>query len=1818
MDNDSLNFHNIIDSIEHDYKVKKAKESILLLKQKMCKTDVLIKQYTQNIKEVKNLKSSLEVAKKEAKHIISDYSSAKDEIRELKCKIAKYQQNNEKLTNKMNDYNINIAADKQSIQQLTCKIKELEEEQSAKIMEHNLDKSSFEDKIKQLEHELKTLKKDDISTVTKKGGKKKEKKISTNVDTAKPSISIKSTSDIGINVSLCNIEPSVKCEVRDQNIMTDEFYHTKNDPHPLFCEKCEAHLPSELTPEKIFKTMIACPKLIEKDLPPSPKKIYSPPCSLPNTYPDFTNRNEDSLSKISPIPHLHPYSPCSDSIAGNIKSQSGRSSTTTQICENVELRNTDISHIPLVAKVPSNLNAIPTLSQNRNCAREHFCSDDLLIKHSISIKKMKRKIRSLKSKMKKFRRLKKKINTNSRCCVMNHKDDVSLNSNLISLICKGVAEYFNEKKEACPKNERDIDSEKCTCCSKRTELKRRQSCNAYKSMFSEIEKFDENERVRGTYCDKTENATNITDVLQFNHTSKNILSSVHKNSYSNINISSISLNDIEIDKEFLHKQNTLHSVEVVPVENSFTMSRLSVDKLYVSNDILNKDNIDANDVDNQIETKTMFLFNNKKSLDHVDGRTVDINAEENKIKRKDEIIHKNKSSEICVNDNISSKDNIEDIDMDNQKIEMISLCKDGTFSDYTNDKIVDINAEENKIERKGQSVHKNQVGEIYTKDDFLSNHSIKAIDMEVENQTETRNISNNENSTDNGKIVDINKESEMKRKSQSMHNEIYASDDLFGKNNVKAIDTDNQIETRTIFLSNDTNSTYHAYSKIIDVNAEENKIKTKDQNINEDKFDEIHASDNLLSKSNVETTDTDNQTETKTILLPNNENSTVNRKIIDINADKIEIKRKCQNIYKDELDQINTSDNILSEDNIEAVDRDIQTKTRMTSLSNNENSTDLAHSKNVVISVEKHNVMRKSQNIQKAKIGDRLLKNLRNLKRKKQPISRINKQENIKPYSDHNFENLELAKKPRIENEKEINDSSLNHIKNLKRNLDIQAESINKQTDDKLCSNHYELKKVRIAHTPKMPIHQLSVNRNNSTHCTIRNIATLAIRQKNNVNQQLNTDKDNSLIESKKNPIMNKKYDEENIVKSIETNNIDERPINEKDLDLINAENSLQNNDITPYSINIEHVSELAKCGDVIEDTINKNISIDRVVGETLNDSDESNVVHNNIVNDTANNLKLEKSILLRTRVITRAVYKDLKHDKVSEALDTIKTRKMSPTVELEYAFETFGNKSYNDHISNDESSVLSDRSNVEATRSEDYNNSGISNGTIPRSPSPKDVNNEDYNNSGISNGTIAIPRSPSPKDVNKMKNARNIQEETCISNRAIKMQAIETQNKNLVMSQGNKKMELIFVPHNFEESQAPMSRLYKYINKKKCTKKHKLSCREIKYACKITDKFVKKQLRRLMNSDWKDSIYDSIHDDIKVKLENTCGPRIIAKCIVEFIIDEVDHTEALDKSFTPPAPLMTKFEQKIITLLFDLEASKPMVIYFVQAAIEFHMFRLDSDVKDPIDSLTRIYVVLSRIQKDREKIRMMCCSALYCMNLKSIAVLNTILMCWSEVLPNAEINKEILSKCIAFLISSLHISTDKDRILKKLKHLKSLVSRCHNYTRETINDIVKELMTALKAKRIEGLDTAIILVAKREKAQWTYKNIIQSVLLPMIINNQHPCIYSAFSLLGRLLRAFPLQDKDQIVHDISEQLCVLIQSGQGSHDQQEGIISALLSLSRQKFDVISWPVIKWTPSKSLRPIVDTQLQTFLHTRTSKFWKEYLQKKKIKLIQSKT
>lgn len=49
------------------------------------------------------------------------------------------------------------------------------------------------------------------------------------------------------------------------------------------------------------------------------------------------------------------------------------------------------------------------------------------------------------------------------------------------------------------------------------------------------------------------------------------------------------------------------------------------------------------------------------------------------------------------------------------------------------------------------------------------------------------------------------------------------------------------------------------------------------------------------------------------------------------------------------------------------------------------------------------------------------------------------------------------------------------------------------------------------------------------------------------------------------------------------------------------------------------------------------------------------------------------------------------------------------------------------------------------------------------------------------------------------------------------------------------------------------------------------------------------------------------------------------------------------------------------------------------------------------------MYTVLARIKKDREKVRIFCCDALYCLGVHAILILYTVFTSWPEVFPNNE-----------------------------------------------------------------------------------------------------------------------------------------------------------------------------------------------------------------------
>ncbi|XP_012217521.2 uncharacterized protein [Linepithema humile] len=1401
----------------------------------MKMTNDLIKQYAEKDKEIQSLKQDLEVTKIEAMHMMSNSKSDVDKIAKLKNNLMNIEEENKKLKSKVDEYEISIAAYKQTIQQLKCKIEEMEDEHGCKTMEYNLQKSGFEEKIKSLECDLKKF---------KLIPKKKEKKItSINSDATKFSTAeTKSTADVGINVSLCDSVLNTKSEVQDKSIMTDKFYNTKDDPYPLFCAKCEAHLSPTITPEKICRTMSTYPELINENIFSPPKKIL-PSCLSLDEYSDSTNKCEDTFSfGVLPTSLLNPCNnQYSDPMENHLKPQLKHSSRTTQSSEN-ELKSSNIAmHVPVATNISTNYSSAKfTLPENIDCMKKYY--SDLLAQHSSSFKQIQRKLKLLGSKMKKLRRSQKKQRTSS-CrhhCVSNHDNGAFLNSNLLSTICKGVAQYYDEKRE----NERKIESENYSA--EKIQLRKR------KRSDDEYNEYNVRYNVKNPFslqCENLEKDTPIEDT-------SNIL------------------------EEVAEETDTLQSSQI-----------LCINKSTPTLDV-NASNVSFNSTDQSYE---------KALVAH--REIVSDSAEEVSPEDSDRKSHSS-NDEICTSNNLLSESNVESVN--ESVMEMTCLSSD----------------DDNKN---------------------CDEHSID-----------------------------------------------------------------------------------HAYSKIHTI-ADESKMKGKNQN--------------------------------------------------------------------------------------------------------------------------------------KEKLNSRLLKNIRNLKRKTQ-TSHINKQENIESGPNHRSELNELAKRLQVENKNKPDNRTI-QIKNLKRNLGTRAISFINMQKDSIKESAIELysepsKKLRIAHVPKTSsVPQLSVNQHTDyTHHRIKNIVNSEVsRQKYGRIQQLGTptQKLTLLIKNEKDYEINKNCDEKNSVECIKARSIDQKPTSEKCQD--NFALPITNNEYAPTTSEFNKGDEVS-----IEDGTDENVSINRETTGTSVNCEE---------------VDAQAKTIEPREVITPAIelYScNAIQDKHCDDRETSKNMNVNVlTSNRLAALEAAMRKSHNHDISDKTSKIQH----------------------LPPSDSAIIVEDcvEDDNDT--------------EESLDKAKNIIGTREKLSINNGMTGIQATETRIEDTCSNEQDKKMKSIPVRcvdiNDDEEPQTPMCRLTKYINNKKRIVR-KRPIKKITYICKLADKFVKKQLEKLRDSLWEDSVYC----DVMQKLKSTCGPRIIAKCIVEFLLENVNYMEDLDKSFTPPAPLMTTFEQKIIALLIDLDASKPKIIHFVQAAIEYNLFKLTNEVKVQVETLTRIYVILSRIKKDRERVRMMCCNALYCLGFKSINVLYTILTCWPEVLPNAETNKGILPKCIAFLIGSQCANE-----FNKLTALKSLISSFYKYSynKETKKDMIKELMNALKAEKTNGLETAIILVAKREGPSWTYQNIIQSDLLPMIINHELPCVYSAFSLLGKLMRAFPLKDTDHVVQDISEQLRDLIQSGQGSEDQQEGIISALLSLSRHKFNIVAQCVINWTPNKSLRPATVTQLEAFINARNANFWKQYLQKK---------
>ncbi|XP_058794539.1 uncharacterized protein LOC131666146 [Phymastichus coffea] len=341
--------------------------------------------------------------------------------------------------------------------------------------------------------------------------------------------------------------------------------------------------------------------------------------------------------------------------------------------------------------------------------------------------------------------------------------------------------------------------------------------------------------------------------------------------------------------------------------------------------------------------------------------------------------------------------------------------------------------------------------------------------------------------------------------------------------------------------------------------------------------------------------------------------------------------------------------------------------------------------------------------------------------------------------------------------------------------------------------------------------------------------------------------------------------------------------------------------------------------------------------------------------------------------------------------------------------------------------------------------------------------------------------------------------------------------------------------------------------------------------------------------------------------LLNITPLEVVAVVLVEYASTEYLDDVKYNTTYTPPAPPMTKFEQKCVTLITTINEKQPEFMDDVGKGLEYKLFRLGKPLEiHTVERLFRILVVLNKIKKDREKVRMLFCDALYCYNTRAMNIIYIALTCWSEVFPKHDANNDILVKTIVHIIMSANVN----RPFSKLMPLKRLLTDYYGYPNcgFRVENFKQELMDNLK-ENVFGVNTSIILLCKSKGPDWALEYIVKD-LKKMIVHQVHPSMYDGLTLLGDIVRPFSSENFKSTLKEITDQLCEVLSGNPGSHDLEEGIVSCLLNIGGKfSFDreKIAKCVFKWQSNKELRQTTKEKFRSFLKTHNVEWWRKFVQ-----------
>lgn len=124
----------------------------------------------------------------------------------------------------------------------------------------------------------------------------------------------------------------------------------------------------------------------------------------------------------------------------------------------------------------------------------------------------------------------------------------------------------------------------------------------------------------------------------------------------------------------------------------------------------------------------------------------------------------------------------------------------------------------------------------------------------------------------------------------------------------------------------------------------------------------------------------------------------------------------------------------------------------------------------------------------------------------------------------------------------------------------------------------------------------------------------------------------------------------------------------------------------------------------------------------------------------------------------------------------------------------------------------------------------------------------------------------------------------------------------------------------------------------------------------------------------------------------------------IKFLKDPERKIELFNKSICPPFPPMTKKEQVLLFVLDELQKSCDYrnIVQKILMNIEYTLLALNKSAEsfEVIETMSHFYAILCRGYQKISQLRMFIIDAMYCLQLKSVILVQQCLDVWMAVLP--------------------------------------------------------------------------------------------------------------------------------------------------------------------------------------------------------------------------